>query len=90
MIGVRAFGSDPELVARHVAASVKGTSRRGVLACAKHFPGHGDTHVDSHEALPVVGGRGELEPFRAAIDAGVAAIMPGTWWSRPSRRRRRH
>ena len=77
VIGVRAFGSDPELVARHVAASVKGTQSGGVLACAKHFPGHGDTHVDSHEALPVVGGRGELEPFRAAIDAGVAAIMPG-------------
>jgi beta-N-acetylhexosaminidase len=81
VIGVRSFGSDPELVARHVAAFVAGTQERGVAACAKHFPGHGDTAIDSHLALPVVeAGReelfaGPLVPFRAAVDAGVAAVM---------------
>src|SRR5262245_956684 len=81
VIGVRSFGSDPELVARHVAAFVRGTQERGVAACAKHFPGHGDTAVDSHLELPVVeGGRGELLagpllPFRAAIEAGAGAVM---------------
>ena len=73
VIGVRSFGADPELVARHVAAFVEGTQRQGVAACAKHFPGHGDTAVDSHEDLPVVGGDLEaaLLPFRAAIAAGA-------------------
>jgi beta-N-acetylhexosaminidase len=77
VIGVRSFGADPELVARHVAAFVTGTQRQGVAACAKHFPGHGDTAVDSHRDLPTV--EGELEPallpFRAAIAAGVRAVM---------------
>jgi beta-N-acetylhexosaminidase len=79
VIGVRSFGSDPELVARHVAAFVTGTQRQGVAACAKHFPGHGDTAADSHRELPVIGGDldGALLPFRAAIAAGVRAIMPG-------------
>jgi beta-N-acetylhexosaminidase len=79
VIGVRSFGSDPGLVARHVAAFVEGTQSRGVAACAKHFPGHGDTAVDSHLGLPVVEGDlgGALEPFRAAIAAGVAAVMTG-------------
>jgi beta-N-acetylhexosaminidase len=77
VIGVRSFGSDPELVARHVAAFVHGTQRQGVAACAKHFPGHGDTAVDSHVDLPVVGSdvATALLPFRAAIDAGVQAVM---------------
>jgi beta-N-acetylhexosaminidase len=77
VIGVRSFGADPELVARHVAAFVRGTQRQGVAACAKHFPGHGDTAVDSHLDLPVVEGDLELAllPFRAAIEAGVQAIM---------------
>ncbi len=77
VIGVRSFGADPELVARHVAAFVKGTQRQGVAACVKHFPGHGDTAVDSHVGLPVVGGDLEaaLLPFRAAIAAGVKAVM---------------
>lgn len=81
VIGVRSFGSDPELVARHVAAFVAATQERGVAACAKHFPGHGDTATDSHLALPVVeAGREELfavplVPFRAAVEAGVAAVM---------------
>jgi beta-N-acetylhexosaminidase len=77
VIGVRAFGSDPALVARHVAAAVRGTQRVGVAACAKHFPGHGSTVEDSHLALPALVGPIEagLEPFRAAIAAGVASIM---------------
>ena len=79
VIGVRSFGADPELVARHVAAFVRGTQRQGVAACAKHFPGHGDTAVDSHLDLPVVAGDLEaaLLPFRAAIAAGVKAVMTG-------------
>ena len=79
VIGVRSFGADPELVARHVAAFVRGTQRQGVAACAKHFPGHGDTAVDSHLDLPVVGGdlAAALLPFRAAIAAGVKAVMTG-------------
>lgn len=79
VIGVRSFGSEPALVARHVAAFVRGLQRQGVAACAKHFPGHGDTAVDSHLALPVVGGElgAALEPFRAAIEAGTQAVMTG-------------
>jgi beta-N-acetylhexosaminidase len=77
VIGVRSFGSDPELVARHVAAFVRGLQSMGVAACAKHFPGHGDTHQDSHLELPVVAGPidAALVPFRAAIEAGVQGIM---------------
>jgi beta-N-acetylhexosaminidase len=77
VIGVRSFGSDPALVARHVAAAVRGTQRVGVAACAKHFPGHGSTEEDSHLALPALVGPIEagLEPFRAAIEARVASIM---------------
>ena len=77
IIGVRSFGSDAELVARHVAAFVEGLEGGGIAACAKHFPGHGDTLEDSHLELPTVEKlRPEaLLPFRAAIDAGVTAIM---------------
>jgi beta-N-acetylhexosaminidase len=77
VIGARAFGSDPALVARHVAAFVRGTQSRHVAACAKHFPGHGATEQDSHLELPVVTGdvSAGLEPFRAAIEAGVRTIM---------------
>lgn len=77
VIGIRAFGADPELVARHVAAFVRGLQGVGVAACAKHFPGHGDTAVDSHLELPVVESLEEdaLVPFRAAIEAGVRSIM---------------
>ena len=79
VIGVRSFGSEPGVVARHVAAFVRGLQRQGVAACAKHFPGHGDTAVDSHLELPVVGGdlHTALEPFRAAVAAGVQAVMSG-------------
>ncbi|UOE42524.1 glycoside hydrolase family 3 protein [Agromyces larvae] len=81
VIGVRSFGADPELAARHTAAWVRGAQSTGVDACAKHFPGHGDTATDSHLALPVVDvpvetlRDRELVPFRAAVDAGVRSIM---------------
>jgi len=78
VIGVRSFGSDPRAVAQHTAAWITGMQGAGVAACAKHFPGHGDTSVDSHLALPVAGEDPHvraLDPFRAAIDSGVRAIM---------------
>jgi beta-N-acetylhexosaminidase len=77
VIGTRSFGADAALVARHVAAAVRGTQRLGVAACAKHFPGHGSTVEDSHLALPALAGPLEagLDPFRAAIAAGVQSIM---------------
>ncbi|WP_432095022.1 glycoside hydrolase family 3 protein [Streptomyces sp. bgisy100] len=81
VIGVRSFGSDPELVARHTAAYVEGLQSAGVGACAKHFPGHGDTTTDSHHDLPTVGAglatlhARELVPFRAALRAGARAVM---------------
>ena len=79
IVGVRSFGSDPELVARHVGAFVRGLQGVGVAACAKHFPGHGDTSGDSHLELPTVAGDLEaaLLPFRAAVEAGTRCIMPG-------------
>jgi len=81
VIGIRAFGSEPALVARHVAAFVRGLQASGVVACAKHFPGHGATATDSHLELPSISADldelhvNELVPFRAAIDAGVRSIM---------------
>ncbi|MCP3781935.1 glycoside hydrolase family 3 protein [Micromonospora sp. A3M-1-15] len=83
VIGVRSFGADPALVARHTAAWVRGLQAGGVAACAKHFPGHGDTRVDSHHDLPRIGGDRarldavELAPFRAAVAAGAQAVMTG-------------
>ncbi|WP_084961609.1 glycoside hydrolase family 3 protein [Thermoactinospora rubra] len=83
VIGIRSFGADPELVARHAAAWVRGHQSAGVAACAKHFPGHGDTVTDSHLALPTVHAsldlldERDLRPFRAAIEAGVRAVMAG-------------
>ncbi|MEV0380108.1 glycoside hydrolase family 3 N-terminal domain-containing protein [Nonomuraea sp. NPDC050643] len=83
VIGVRSFGPDPGLVARHTVAYVNGVQGAGVAACAKHFPGHGDTVTDSHLALPTVHASREvlierdLPPFRAAIGAGVRSIMSG-------------
>jgi beta-N-acetylhexosaminidase len=81
VIGVRSFGADPALVARHTAAYVTGLQDAGVAACTKHFPGHGDTAVDSHHFLPridadrsLVDSR-DLAPFRAAIAAGSRAVM---------------
>ena len=81
VIGIRSFGSEPVLVSRHAEAFVAGTQGVGVAACAKHFPGHGDTALDSHKELPVVTAdretlrARELPPFEAAIAAGVRAIM---------------
>ena len=78
VIGVRSFGSEPGAVAAQTAAWVEGLQSAGVAACVKHFPGHGDTSVDSHLALPVVGAdprAGALQPFEAAIAAGVHAVM---------------
>ncbi|KRE43090.1 glycoside hydrolase family 3 protein [Knoellia sp. Soil729] len=79
VIGVRSFGSDPAVVARHTGAWVRGLQSAGVLACTKHFPGHGDTSVDSHLGLPEVDfispEDAVLHPFRAAIDAGTASVM---------------
>jgi beta-N-acetylhexosaminidase len=77
VIGVRSFGADPDLVARHVAAYVTGLQSAGVAGCAKHFPGHGATNRDSHLELATIAGdvADGLPPFRAAIDAGVQSIM---------------
>ena len=81
VIGVRSFGDQPGLVARHTSAWVEGLQSTGVAACAKHFPGHGDTVVDSHHGLPRVDvtlevlHERELAPFRAAVEAGVASVM---------------
>ncbi|MFI6926121.1 glycoside hydrolase family 3 protein [Nonomuraea spiralis] len=80
VIGLRAFGADPALVARHTRAFVRGLQSAGVAACAKHFPGHGDTIVDSHHGVPVVADAGieeALFPFREAIKEGVRSIMTG-------------
>jgi len=81
VIGDRAFGATPETVTPMVTAQVAGYGESGVLACAKHFPGHGDTAQDSHFDLPSLPftedemERRELIPFRAAIEAGVPALM---------------
>lgn len=81
IIATRAFGNDPQRVAQLVTAYVAGSQAGGCLATAKHFPGHGNTHEDSHHALPTVQGSREelagceLVPFRASIEAGVPLIM---------------
>jgi beta-glucosidase-like glycosyl hydrolase len=81
IINTRSFGEDPEKVASLVAAYIRGASEHGLYTTAKHFPGHGDTDIDSHLSLPAVAGCWErldtleLIPFRAAIRAGVTAIM---------------
>lgn len=81
IINIRSFGEDVALVSRLGQAYIRGAQENGQLATAKHFPGHGDTSQDSHLELPVIAvdrerlDRIELPPFRAAIQAGVAAIM---------------
>ncbi|GGU42199.1 glycoside hydrolase family 3 protein [Streptomyces lavendofoliae] len=81
VIGVRSFGSDPRAVAGMVAAQVSGYQRAGIAATSKHFPGHGDTSVDSHYGLPTITHTREqwraldAPPFRAAIAAGIDSIM---------------
>jgi len=83
VIGDRALSSDPEVVSRLASSFVQGLQGGDVAACAKHFPGHGDTELDSHFALPVADHSLsrledlEFRPFRAAIEAGVAATMMG-------------
>ena len=81
VINTRSFGEDPRRVARLSANFVRGTLAGGQLATAKHFPGHGDTDVDSHVGLPIVGASMarldsvELVPFKAAIAAGASLVM---------------
>jgi len=81
VIGVRSFGDDAALVARHGVAWTRGVQATGVGATAKHFPGHGDTATDSHLSLPVVDRsldelrERELVPFAAAVRAGAVAVM---------------
>ena len=81
MINIRSFGETPDIVSKLATAYIAGATEYRVLTCAKHFPGHGDTSVDSHWALPVIAHDRarldsiELPPFRAAIQAGVDSIM---------------
>lgn len=81
IIGDRAFGTEPERAARLALAFARGMAAGGILACGKHFPGHGDTTTDSHLELPVVAhdrarlDRVELLPFRLAAAAGLPAFM---------------
>ena len=81
VIGTRSFGTDAERVAAHAVAWTRGLQATGVAACAKHFPGHGDTATDSHLALPTIDVdtetlvARELVPFAAVVDVGVAAVM---------------
>ncbi len=81
VINVRAWGETPQTASDLAAAFTRGVQATGVLACAKHFPGHGDTSTDSHLELPVIGHNRErldaveLPPFQAVIAEGVAAVM---------------
>ena len=81
IIGMRSFGEAPELVARMTATAVRGLQENGSVATLKHFPGHGDTRLDSHRGLPTVTRaraelmRIDLRPFAAGIDAGAKIVM---------------
>ena len=81
VIGVRSFGEEPSLVARLGSAMVKGYKAAGMISCLKHFPGHGDTIIDSHLSLPVIPytlqrlEALELVPFRSGIEAGAESVM---------------
>lgn len=75
VIGTRSFGASVGLVSRHVRAFVEGLQSTGVGACAKHFPGHGDTVEDSHLGTPTVDRAPDLAPFAAAAAAGAVAVM---------------
>jgi beta-glucosidase len=82
IVQTRAFGVEPQTVGAHAAAWIKGCQEQGVMACAKHYPGHGRTTTDSHEGLPIVEALGaemqrtDVAPFKAASDAGVGSVMP--------------
>ncbi|MGW6791643.1 glycoside hydrolase family 3 N-terminal domain-containing protein [Streptomyces chartreusis] len=80
IVRTRSFGADPESAARHLRAWITATEARGVASCAKHFPGHGGTVTDSHHGVavdprPYDELRADLEPFRAAVAAGVPMLM---------------
>lgn len=81
VIGYRSFGEDKEKVSRFGIAYMKGMQDAGIMACAKHFPGHGDVDVDSHLDLPVINKNMtqldsmELVPFKAVFDAGIGSVM---------------
>ncbi|MRR20956.1 serine hydrolase, partial [bacterium] len=81
VINYRSFGEDPDKVAAKAAMYMKGLQDNGIIACAKHFPGHGDTDVDSHTGMPVIKGdrnrfeKVELVPFRHLADEGIGAVM---------------
>jgi beta-N-acetylhexosaminidase len=81
IINIRSFGGDPSLVSRMARAYIRGSQEHGVMATAKHFPGHGDTSTDSHLELPVIDvdrarlNSIELPPFQAAVDEGVGGVM---------------
>jgi len=83
VINVRSYGEDPVAVGYFVAAFVEGVQNNGVIATAKHFPGHGDTATDSHRGLPEIDvsrerlNAIELVPFRAAVQSGVGSVMTG-------------
>ena len=83
VINVRSYGEDPADVSRFAAAFTEGAQNAGVIATAKHFPGHGDTAVDSHRGLPEINvsrerlNTVEFVPFKATVDAGVGAVMVG-------------
>jgi beta-glucosidase-like glycosyl hydrolase/CubicO group peptidase (beta-lactamase class C family) len=83
VIGTRSFGEDPKMVARHAIAYSKGLEKEGIISVAKHFPGHGDTDVDSHNALPTINhSRKELEkvelyPFKQYVKSGLSGVMVG-------------
>ncbi|WP_062237456.1 glycoside hydrolase family 3 protein [Fictibacillus sp. FJAT-27399] len=83
VIGVRSFSENPDVVARMGVAQVKGYQEQNMMATAKHFPGHGDTDVDSHSGLPIINhdlktlNKVDLKPFKAAIKSGIDAIMSG-------------
>jgi beta-glucosidase len=82
IVQTRSFGADPQVVGSHTAAWIKGCQEQGVMACAKHYPGHGRTTTDSHEGLPIVDALGaevqqnDVVPFQAAVTAGVGSVMP--------------
>ncbi|CZT05507.1 related to beta-N-acetylglucosaminidase [Rhynchosporium graminicola] len=81
VIGVRSPSDDPETVARFVSAQIRGLSEGGIVPCVKHFPGHGDTAIDSHHGLPLITkskeqlNACELIPFRRAVAEGVHSVM---------------
>lgn len=81
IINIRSFGGDPQLVSRMARAYIRGSQEHGVMATAKHFPGHGDTSTDSHLELPVIDvdrarlNAVELPPFQAAVDESVGGVM---------------